>query len=186
MLKKIPVLFICNANTIRSPTCERFFKASKLSEKYEFRSAGLYHGYPYQVNEELMRWAHLVFVMDQQQAKFIAERYGHPFVEVIGISDEYDPDDPKLIELIEWWITQREWRLVHYGKSGERMREDLLHQIELSYDCVTQQLERIAKERSISVAQMLDEDEKDEFSKEIEIINNYINLGHKGYLQNKE
>lgn len=98
------ILFVCSANTNRSPSFERYF--SKHFPKHEFRSAGTYYGYPYQVDAEILRWADKVYVMDLSHAKFIYDKYPTYYkkVETIGISDQYDPDSRELIELIQFWI----------------------------------------------------------------------------------
>jgi hypothetical protein len=47
--------------------------------------------------------------MDLIQEKYIADNYPEYLkkVEVIGISDQYDPHSKELIELIEYWIKKR-------------------------------------------------------------------------------
>lgn len=102
MEKKL--LFVCNANTIRSPTFERWFKKNK--PEFEVRSCGTHYGYPYQLTEENLLWADTVFVMDISQTKFIHERFPSLVnkVKIIGISDQYDPDEPELIRLINYWF----------------------------------------------------------------------------------
>jgi predicted protein tyrosine phosphatase len=105
-VKMKKLLFVCNANTIRSPTFERWFK--KNMKEFEVRSSGTHHGYPYKLDKELLEWADRVFVMDQSQKLYIHERWPNLIdkVEVIGISDQYDPDEPDLINLIIYWATR--------------------------------------------------------------------------------
>lgn len=106
---KMKILFVCNANLNRSPTFEKYFK--KHLPQHEAKSAGIYYGYPHQLNEELMEWADKVFVMDYSQKKHIFYRYRSHYnkVEVIGISDEYDPDDKPLLDLIDFWLKEYIW-----------------------------------------------------------------------------
>jgi len=104
--KRTRVLFVCAANCNRSPAFEIFFKKRKeLKDKFEFKSAGVYFGYPFQVNEDILNWADKVFVMDLEQMKFIDIRYHLHMnkVEVIGVSDQYDVEDEKLQEIIDYW-----------------------------------------------------------------------------------
>ena len=109
---KIKLLFICSANTNRSPTFERQFK-KLLPKKYpevdwEVRSAGCWYGYPYQVDEDILRWADKIYLMDLSHERFILEKY--PDAEIIkklvlvGVSDQYDADGRELIDLIHYWF----------------------------------------------------------------------------------
>jgi len=103
MKKKI--LFVCSANLNRSPTFEKYFKKILPKKDWEVRSAGIWHGVLYQVNEEILEWADKVFVMDMSHYFFIFKHY-YEYIDkvvVVGISDEYNPDEDKLIELIEFW-----------------------------------------------------------------------------------
>ncbi len=99
--RKERILFICNCNLNRSPTFEKWFKNYP---EYEVRSAGIHYGYPYQVNKEILDWADKVFIMDLEQAKILSEKYPEIDYEIIGVSDQYDPDDFYLIRLIEFWF----------------------------------------------------------------------------------
>lgn len=98
------VLVVCNCNINRSPTVEKWIKETT---NHEVRSAGIYHGYPYQVNEELLDWSDLILVMDLSQSKFIKERFNVSLekIKMIGISDQYEPDSPELIDLLEFWFS---------------------------------------------------------------------------------
>jgi len=104
MSEKKKLLFVCAANINRSPTFEKYFR-NHYADKYEVRSTGTYHGYPYKI-EEVIEWADVVYVMDLSQAKHIKYRFPEEYkkVKVIGISDQYDTNDPALFELIKFWI----------------------------------------------------------------------------------
>lgn len=95
------ILFVCECNLNRSPTWERWFNKNT---PFTAKSAGTHYGYPNKLSNELLEWADAVYVMDLKQYKFIYEKYRKHISKtvVLGVSDEYDPDDPKLIELIEW------------------------------------------------------------------------------------
>ena len=101
------LLFICAGNASRSPSFEHWFKENK--PQYEVRSAGIYHGYPYQVNAEILKWADKIYLMDLSQEKFISDRYGEYLYkcETIGISDQYIPDSPEIKELIWYWTKRK-------------------------------------------------------------------------------
>jgi len=100
---KLKLLFVCAGNAQRSPTFESWFKEHKL--QYEVRSAGIYFGYPYQVNQQILEWADKVYLMDLSQEMFISREYLEflPKCEIIGVSDQYQRDSPELKELIWYW-----------------------------------------------------------------------------------
>ncbi|HSB12298.1 MAG TPA: hypothetical protein VLM38_22615, partial [Blastocatellia bacterium] len=58
---KLKVLFICNANRLRSPTAEAIFSGYT---GVETRSAGVGREATVPVNIELLEWADLIFVME--------------------------------------------------------------------------------------------------------------------------
>lgn len=101
------LLFVCAANAQRSPSFENWFKKNK--PEYDVRSAGIYHGYPYQVNADILKWADKIFVMDLSQEKFISDRYGEYLYkcEVIGISDQYVPFSDDINDLIFYWCKKK-------------------------------------------------------------------------------
>lgn len=96
------LLFVCNCNLNRSPTFEHWFKQNT---KHDVRSCGAHYGYPYTLNEEVLEWADVVYLMTIEQYRVIVNKwpeYLHK-TKIIGISDQYDTDDPNLIDIIEWW-----------------------------------------------------------------------------------
>ncbi len=101
--RKKRLLFVCAANAQRSPSFENWFKENK--PQYEVRSAGIYHGYPYQINYDILEWADKVYLMDLSQEIFISGRYLEFLYkcEVIGVSDQYSRDSPEIKELIWYW-----------------------------------------------------------------------------------
>lgn len=107
-MKKITkLLFVCNANLNRSITFEHYFKKNKYKNMYEVKSCGTLYGYPNKLNKKLIDWADVIYVMDMMQYKFIHDNYQEAItlrkVKIVGISDQYNPDDYMLIELIEFW-----------------------------------------------------------------------------------
>jgi predicted protein tyrosine phosphatase len=106
MIKKNKLLFVCAANLNRSPSFEHYFK--KNLPQFNVKSCGVYYGYPERLNEKLLKWADIVYVMDLSQEMFIANTFKEYLkkVKVIGVSDQYDPDSFDLIEVIEFWINK--------------------------------------------------------------------------------
>lgn len=101
------VLFVCSANTNRSPTFERYIK--KIYPKLNIKSAGIYFGYPLILSEDLLIWSDKVYVMDLSHSLFIYKRFPkyHVKVEVIGVSDQYNPDSQDLLEIIDFWLKDK-------------------------------------------------------------------------------
>lgn len=101
------ILFCCAGNTNRSPTFEKYFKSHY--KNLEVKSCGIYYGYPEQLTEKILLWADKVFVMDLSQELFIKNHFPKYLqkVEIVGISDQYEPDSPELIELIKYWIEEK-------------------------------------------------------------------------------
>jgi len=100
------LLFICSANLCRSPTFERWFKKNR--PQYEVKSTGIWYAY-YHNRDKAIAWAEKIYVMDLSHELWF--RCNRPEVldklEVVGISDQYDPDEPVLIQLIEYWIEKK-------------------------------------------------------------------------------
>ena len=97
-MKKI--LFVCSENRLRSPTAERIFKDYK---DIEVRSAGLSEESRVMLNEKLLKWADLIFVMEDFQKDIIKKRFPNikKTVIVLDIDDIYDYMDPVLIKLLK-------------------------------------------------------------------------------------
>lgn len=106
-ISNMKILFVCSGNCSRSPSFERWFKRER--PQYDVRSAGIYHGYPYHVNSDILEWADKIYLMDLSHELFISRRYPEslPKCEVMGISDQYNPDSPEITELIWYWAKKK-------------------------------------------------------------------------------
>ena len=97
------VLFICNQNQHRSRTAELLFR-----DKFNTRSAGLYNETP--VTESEIKWADLIFVMEDFQREVLAERFPKIYMQKrivsLGIPDEFFFNQPELIELLKKRVKQ--------------------------------------------------------------------------------
>lgn len=95
------LLFICSRNRWRSRTAEDLFK--RLAG-YDVRSAGTAESARVKVNEKLLIWADVIFVMEREHKKRLKERFSSSFltkeVIVLHIPDEYRYMDKELVELL--------------------------------------------------------------------------------------
>ena len=101
-MKKL--LFICTSNIKRSVTAERLFcNCSGI----ETKSAGTYKLATIRVNQELVDWADMIFVMAEEQEghlSYMKDNFnmGEKPIYDLAISDVYATDDKDLkVELIK-------------------------------------------------------------------------------------
>ena len=108
MKGKRNLLFVCAGNINRSPTFEIWFKNNR--PQYNVKSSGTEHGYPERLTSELLEWADRVYVMDREQIMFFKRKFPEFLnkVEIIGCSDQYDREEPRLFWLIEDWAKEKE------------------------------------------------------------------------------
>lgn len=100
--RPIQVLFLCHYNRKRSATAERVFgKRPDL----DVRSAGTSEEAMVRVNERMLEWADIVFVMDKEQCEQVARMFpGHRALDTmvcLEIADDYHFLDPALVTLLE-------------------------------------------------------------------------------------
>jgi predicted protein tyrosine phosphatase len=101
------VLFVCRYNRMRSPTAERLFcKRADL----DVRSAGTSQEALARVNANMLDWADLIFIMDEQQRAALQQRFPrHPALDrliCLEIPDEFTFLQPELIDLLEARVTR--------------------------------------------------------------------------------
>ncbi len=101
---KVPIrtLFVCQYNRKRSATAERVFaKDASL----EVRSAGTSEDALVRVNERMLEWADIVFIMDDEQRRDLQRMFpGHAKLDrmiCLEIRDEYHFLDPELVRMLE-------------------------------------------------------------------------------------
>jgi predicted protein tyrosine phosphatase len=104
--RPLRVLFVCHYNRKRSATAERVFgKDASL----DVRSAGTSAEAMVQVNERMLDWAEIVFVMDDEQQTALAHLFPqHPAVSrviTLDIQDQYHFLDPELVALLTERVT---------------------------------------------------------------------------------
>ncbi len=95
----IQVLFVCSRNRWRSPTAENVWRRHP---EVRARSAGTSPNARHPVTEGDLRWADVIFVMEEKHRSRILAEFGTVVagkrIEVLGIPDEFKFMDPELVE----------------------------------------------------------------------------------------
>ncbi len=95
------LLFICSQNRLRSPTAEQIFANWP---GVTTASAGINRGADTPLSAELLQWADLVFVMEPMHRRKVSSKFraqlGNTKLVCLGITDDYEYMDPKLIALL--------------------------------------------------------------------------------------
>jgi len=96
------ILFVCSRNKWRSRTAETIFKNNG---HHNIRSAGTEHSARIQINQNMINWADLIFVMEETHKKRILKKFeidnNIQSLEVLDIPDDYKYMDKDLIEILE-------------------------------------------------------------------------------------
>jgi len=96
------LLFICSKNQWRSPTAEGLFKNHAV---HKARSAGTSEKARIGVNEKLLLWADVVFVMARRHKQLLIERFPSALIEkqliVLEIADDYPFGDAELVDILK-------------------------------------------------------------------------------------
>ncbi|MEB0262563.1 MULTISPECIES: protein tyrosine phosphatase [unclassified Mucilaginibacter] len=94
------LLFICSKNQWRSPTAELLFKGHQL---HNARSAGTSDKARIKLNQKLVDWADVIFVMEYKHRDIIRQQFDarQKKIIVLNIPDDYQFNDPQLIEILK-------------------------------------------------------------------------------------
>lgn len=95
------VLFVCSFNEDRSTTAEWMFNKMK---GFEARSAGTSKSARKRINENDLKWADDIVVMEESHRQNILNSFGDKYagkISVLGIKDEYKFMSPELQAMIE-------------------------------------------------------------------------------------
>lgn len=97
--ERLNVLFICSRNQWRSPTAEKVWRNHPA---LAVRSAGTSPNARHHVSEQDIRWAEVIFVMEEKHKSRLRAEYGR-LVEnkplyVLDIPDEYRYMDTELVD----------------------------------------------------------------------------------------
>ncbi len=100
------VLFVCSRNQWRSRTAEAIFKDDQA---HSFKSAGTEHDARIKVNEKLISWADLIFVMEKRHRQRLRDKYGQLLTDkeivILDIQDDYQFMDAELVETLRMSVT---------------------------------------------------------------------------------
>jgi predicted protein tyrosine phosphatase len=98
---RIRTLFVCRYNQRRSATAERVFAKDP---SLDVRSAGTSEEALVRINERMLEWADIIFVMDDDQTRAVTRMFpGHPKLDrvvCLDILDLYHFLDPELVSLL--------------------------------------------------------------------------------------
>lgn len=96
------ILFICSRNKWRSRTAETIFKNN---QKHNVKSAGTENEAKIKVNEKLINWADLIFVMEKRHKERLRDKFGelidYKEIVILDIKDDYKYMDTEFIEILE-------------------------------------------------------------------------------------
>lgn len=96
------ILFVCSRNKWRSRTAETIFKNNG---QHQIKSAGTENTARVSINQNLINWADIIFVMENKHEKRILKKFdlnkSEINMEVLDIPDEYKYMDKELIEILE-------------------------------------------------------------------------------------
>jgi predicted protein tyrosine phosphatase len=100
------VLFVCSRNQWRSRTAETIFKDNQT---HLFRSAGTENEARIKVNEKLINWADMIFVMEKRHKQRLQDKFGQLLndkkIVILEIEDNYQYMDEELIETLKTSMT---------------------------------------------------------------------------------
>ena len=96
------LLFVCSKNQWRSPTAELLFKNHP---DHHARSAGTSEKARIKVNQKLIDWADIIFVMEYKHKQLLTQRLAAAIavkqMVVLAIEDNYTFNHPELIALLK-------------------------------------------------------------------------------------
>jgi len=100
--KKLKLLFVCSRNQWRSPTAEQIWRRRP---GVQARSGGTSPSARHTVSADDVRWADVIFVMEQKHKSRLAAEFIHLLagkaVHVLDIPDAYRYMDPELVDMLE-------------------------------------------------------------------------------------
>ena len=106
-MARLNVLFVCSRNQWRSPTAERIYRND---DRMSVRSRGVSSQAKRRLSAEDVKWADLIFVMENKHRSRIASRHRELLeqveLHVLDVPDDYRYMDPELIDLLQERVEQ--------------------------------------------------------------------------------
>ena len=102
-MKVLNVLFVCTANVARSPLAAEVFRDLAESDgRYATRSAGTASWATRRLTTRNLAWADVVVVLESRHRAEIRNLWPDQLskVRVLGVPDDYDPEDSELRDLL--------------------------------------------------------------------------------------
>lgn len=100
------ILFVCSRNKWRSLTAETIFRNN---QHHAFKSAGTENEARIKINEKLIQWTDLIFVMEKRHKQRLQQKFelilDDKKIVVLDIADDYQYMDEELIEMLTASVT---------------------------------------------------------------------------------
>jgi len=101
-MEKTKILFVCFANIDRSPTAEQMYANHP---NLETKSAGTASFATVPVSAELVKWADVILTMDEEQKRFIKQKFpdiiSNKTIDSLGVIDIFPRMHPYLQDIIK-------------------------------------------------------------------------------------
>ncbi|MEK7991401.1 MAG: low molecular weight protein tyrosine phosphatase family protein [Thiotrichaceae bacterium] len=101
------ILFVCSQNRLRSPTAETLFAEYP---HLEVLSAGTNHDAETPLSGDLIDWADVIVAMEKNHKTKISKKFkarlANKRIVVLGIPDNYEYMQPKLVEILKAKLPQ--------------------------------------------------------------------------------
>ncbi|TWR29951.1 protein tyrosine phosphatase [Mucilaginibacter pallidiroseus] len=100
------LLFICSKNQWRSPTAELLVKNHQY---HNARSAGTTDKARIKLNQKMIDWADVIFVMEGKHRDIMRQRFriAEKQIAVLHIEDRYQFNDPELVRILQ--VSLSDW-----------------------------------------------------------------------------
>ncbi|CAM3760129.1 low molecular weight protein tyrosine phosphatase family protein [Deinococcus frigens] len=108
MTRPLRSVFVCAQNRLRSPTAEAIFRDTP---GWEVASAGTNRNAETPVSRDLLEWADVAVCMEKRHRDVLRQQFRGALPDdrilTLGIPDDYDFMDPKLIDMLRRLVPGR-------------------------------------------------------------------------------